>query len=126
LDRIDLQVEMPRPARSLLERGGGGEDTATIRQRVSTAHEIQSARQGAPNARLTHAQLEYHGPLGTEERTLLEAAAERLRLSPRACHRVWRVARTVADLAGSDRIGEAHLAEAISLRRPCAPPAIAS
>ncbi|MEJ2534524.1 MAG: YifB family Mg chelatase-like AAA ATPase, partial [Gammaproteobacteria bacterium] len=119
LDRIDLQVEVNRPSVSLLhpdvERG---EPSATVRERVLAARARQDARSGCCNALLGPALIERHCHLGDELRALLDEASERLNLSPRACHRVLRVARTVADLDRSELIGRAHLAEALSFRRP--------
>ncbi|MDX5410724.1 MAG: YifB family Mg chelatase-like AAA ATPase, partial [Thauera sp.] len=103
LDRIDLQVEVPRlPPREL--QGAPGEDSATVRARVGAARERMLVRQGDCNARLGGGALERHCALGTREQALLHQALERLELSARAYHRILRVARTLADLDAAERI----------------------
>lgn len=117
LDRIDLHVEVPRlPQQVLLAPAGGGEASAQVRARVVAARAVQLTRSGGSNALLSGAALRRHAALATGERRLLEQAAERLELSARACHRIVRVARTIADLDQAASIGQAHLAEAISYR----------
>ncbi len=117
LDRIDLHVEVPRlPQQVLLAPAGGGEPSQQVRARVVAARGAQLARSGGSNALLAGAALRRHAALAAGERRLLEQAAERLELSARACHRILRVARTIADLDQADAIGQAHLAEAISYR----------
>ncbi|MBX3726194.1 MAG: ATP-binding protein [Xanthomonadales bacterium] len=117
LDRIDLHVEVPRLAQQvLLAPEGGGEPSARVRSRVAEARAVQHARSGADNALLAGPALRRHAALGASERRLLEQAAERLELSARACHRILRVARTIADLDRAAAIGQAHLAEAVSYR----------
>ena len=116
LDRIDLQVEVPRPAARELSGGPPGESTATVRERVLAARERQTARQGTCNATLPVARAAEVCALADEDRGLLDSAMERLALSPRARDRILRVARTLADLDGRERIGGAHLAEAIGYR----------
>lgn len=117
LDRIDLHVEVPRlPQHELLSAGGDDEASATVRDRVAGARAVQEQRSGTCNARLVLPDLKRIALLADEERHLLEQAAERLDLSARACHRIMKVARTIADLAGADRITVTHLAEAISYR----------
>jgi magnesium chelatase family protein len=118
LDRIDLQVEVPRPDVPVLSQGAaGGEASAAVRARVMAARQLQLQRSGSCNAQLQVSQLQEYCRLGKALRQLLEAAASRLLLSPRACHRVQRVARTLADLDGAQHINEQHLGEALSLRR---------
>jgi magnesium chelatase family protein len=115
LDRIDLQVEVPRlPARAL--QAAPGEDSATVRARVTAARELMLARQGDCNARLSGDDLERHCALGDRERELLHQALERLNLSARAYHRILRVARTLADMDAAARIGARHLGEALAYR----------
>src|SRR5690606_5326418 len=110
-------VDVPRlPQHELLATNGDGEPSCRVRERVDAARAIQQARAGTCNARLSLPQLKRDAALGDAERQLLERAAERLDLSARACHRILKVARTIADLAGSDGIGVAHLAEAVSYR----------
>ncbi len=117
LDRIDLHVEVPRlPQDELLAPGGEGEDSARVRERVVAARERQLRRAGRGNARLDQAGLKRHAALDADCRHLLELAVARLNLSARACHRIIKVARTIADLDGADAIAHAQLAEAISYR----------
>ena len=119
LDRIDLHVEVPRPRTSILDRSGPDpESSRTVARRVAAARKIQLDRQGCCNAQLTNSALERYCALDREGRQLLERAAERLRLSPRALHRIMKVARTLADMDASDCIENAHLAEAIAYRSP--------
>ena len=114
LDRIDLQVDMPRiPWREL--RGLPGEDSSSVRARVERARAIQR-RRGCLNAHLSLQQLEQTCHLLPAEQRLLEKAAQRFRLSPRAVHRILKVARTVADLDEQELIGADHLQEAIGYR----------
>jgi len=88
-----------------------------VAQRVAAALDIQQRRQGCLNRELAGTALEDACQLGKRGRTLLVQAATRLGLSARACHRVLRVARTLADLAGVERVEEAQLLEAIGFRQ---------
>ena len=117
LDRIDLKLEVPRVPQSELRGGAGGESSAVVRTRVVAARALQLARAGKPNARLGNREVERDCALDAAQHALLDRATERLGLSARAYHRVLRVARTIADLAGSARLDAAHLAEAIQYRR---------
>ena len=118
LDRIDLQIEVPSlPPGALDGSTQRGEDSATVRERVSAARERQQQRQGCSNAQLQGAALDQHARLDDAGRALLLQAMERLGLSARGYHRVLRVARTIADLANAESIGVAHLTEAIGYRR---------
>ena len=118
LDRIDLHVEVP-PLRQALRPGfeTRGETSSAVRARVEAAYARQLERCGKPNAALTVRELERYGALTTPIAKLLEDAVERLGLSARAWHRVQRVARTIADLAGCDQIEPQHVSEAIAYRR---------
>ena len=114
LDRIDLQIEMPRiPWRQLQEQPGEG--SATVRARVGRARRLQMQR-GCLNAHLSLAGIEHHCRLSVDEQRLLERAVGRFALSPRAVHRVLKVARTIADLDDSAAIIVRHLQEAIGYR----------
>jgi magnesium chelatase family protein len=117
LDRIDLHVEVPRVAVGLLgDDQPGAEPSATIRARVEAARARQHDRGSSLNAQLPPRELRRVAPLDHRGRRLLEVASERLGLSARAYTRIVRVARTIADLSGEERITTSHLAEAIQYR----------
>lgn len=117
LDRIDLRVEVAAlPPDALLELPPS-EASATVSSRVRAAAALQRERQGVPNAALDAAGLERHGGVRDETRRWLAATLTRLGSSARATHRVLRVARTIADLAGAEAVSREHLAEALQLRR---------
>jgi magnesium chelatase family protein len=116
-DRIDILVPVRQPAAS--EIGGGpGESSAPVRERVEAARERQSERLGAGrcNAEMTPAEAR-ECALDEEAAELLGDAYARRRLSGRAHDRVLRLARTLADLAGGERIGRDEIAQALQLRR---------
>jgi len=119
LDRIDILSDVPRiPLQELdAKRGEHDEASADVRARVIAARCRAMQRAGKPNAALATRELERDCVLGGAERMLLERAMEKLSLSARAYHRVLRVARTIADLGGSEAIAREHLAEAVQYRR---------
>lgn len=117
LDRIDLLIEVPALPAEALSGQADGENSATVRVRVEQAIAIQSARQQKPNARLIPAEVEACCTPDEAGGTLLKQAMTRLDLSARAWHRILKVARTIADLAGSNEIRAPHVAEAIQYRR---------
>ncbi len=117
LDRIDLKLEMPRVAYADLRAGAPGERSAPVRARVAAARARQIARAGRPNAWLGNREVERDCALDASTQALLDRAVDRLGLSARAYHRILRVARTIADLAGAERIDGAHVSEAIQYRR---------
>ena len=92
-----------------------GESSAAVRERVLAARQRQQAR-GGLNATLSNAALRQHCALDAAGRRLIAHAVDRGGMSARAVHRALRVARTIADLAGEERIATAHLAEAIQYR----------
>lgn len=118
LDRIDLHVELPPVAHALLlaPDAADAEPSAAVRVRVQTAQQNQVARNGCLNARLDSAGLRRHAPLTAPQQEFLARAIGALGLSARATHRVLRIARTCADLAGSDALETPHLAEALQYR----------
>jgi magnesium chelatase family protein len=120
LDRIDIQVEAPALSLEELREAAPGEPSAAIRARVETARAVQrrrfGERTGGCNALLGGRELREHCALDKAQGDLLQQAMEKLGLSARAYDRILRVARTIADLAGADRIATAHLLEAIHYR----------
>jgi magnesium chelatase family protein len=120
LDRIDLQVEVPALRAHELTAAAEGERSAVVAARVAQARQRAQRRQGSCNAALTPADLDRHCALDAAGSALLQRAAERLGWTGRGLHRVLKVARTIADLAGSERIGTAHVAEALQSRRALA------
>ena len=116
LDRIDLHVEVPRLAGRALSRLAAGEPSALVRERVVAARSRQLSRAAIPNARLEGELLRRDAALPDAAQQLLDEAAERFGLSARAHDRIRRVARTIADLAGSDSIATVHVAEAVGYR----------
>jgi magnesium chelatase family protein len=119
LDRIDMHVEVPAVPRDALfaKADEAVETTQQVRVRVERARARQMQRNGKPNHALKNKQIEKLCKLAEPDSRLLQQAIERLGLSARVYHRILKVARTIADLAGSDNIGTAHLTEAISYRR---------
>lgn len=118
LDRIDLHVEVPRPPREVLrpDSPADGESSQVIAARVAVVRLKQLARSGKCNARLTTRGVNRYCVPETAGRQLLERAMERMGLSARGYHRVLKVAHSIADLAASDTILNAHIAEAIGYR----------
>jgi magnesium chelatase family protein len=117
LDRIDLQVEVPALPAEDLQNAADGESSARVAVRVSAARERQQARQGKANAQLTNREIDQHCQPDAAGAALLKQALTRLNLSARAYHRVLRVARSIADLAGCAVIAPNHIAEAVQYRR---------
>ena len=116
LDRIDLHIIVPALPASDLQSAQRGESSAAVRERVIQAYQRQQARQGKANNELSPSELDQFAPLGDAESRILAMAQSRLNLSARGYHRVLRVARTIADLAGSEAIQTPHLTEALSYR----------
>jgi len=117
LDRIDLYVDVPRLTRAELRGGGPSEPSEAVRERVTSAREAQTWRQGAPNSALAGRTLREVCALRGDAEALFCRAIERMALSGRGHDRVLRVARTVADLSGEKEIAVEHLAEALNYRR---------
>jgi magnesium chelatase family protein len=116
-DRIDIKLEVPAPREAELIAPVAGESSTAIRDRVETARQIQLARQGKANALLGTREIDRHCATDKEGDQLLRHALARMLLSARAYHRVLRVARSIADLAGKGAITAEHIAEAIQYRR---------
>lgn len=119
LDRIDMHMEVLRVSQDLLRHGtpGGEESSATIRQRVIAARQIALQRNNSPNARMSPQHIQRFCQINDDSHRLLEQAIDKLGLSHRAYHRILKLARTIADLAGSEQISLPHLSEAIGYRR---------
>ncbi len=117
LDRIDLHIEVPAvPPEEVAARASGG-SSDSIRARVTAARERQQARQGKPNVLLSTREIEKYAAPDAAGEQMLKQAISRLGLSARGYHRVLKVARTIADLAGVETISAAHVAEAVQYRR---------
>ncbi|HET7716860.1 MAG TPA: ATP-binding protein, partial [Bauldia sp.] len=122
LDRIDIRIEVPAVTAADLILPSPAEPSAAVAQRVATARAIQRERYtglGLPvscNAQIAPAVIEKVAEPDAPAMALLRQAAEAMRLSARGYHRILKVARTLADLDGADRVGRIHLAEALSYR----------
>jgi len=117
LDRIDIHVEVPAVLAQDLAHANSGESSGAIRARVETARAAMIARQGKDNARLATREIDNHCAPDAKGAALLMQAISRLGLSARAYHRILKVARTIADIAGAERVRDAHVAKAIQYRR---------
>ncbi len=128
MDRIDLQVYVPPLSFDEMESRAGGDSTATVRERVECARRLQEERSHSghgpfpcgggfvANARVPVSEIQRMAPLKGRAREILRGAVARLGLSARAYHRVIRIARTIADLAGAGSIEAGHVAEAVQYR----------
>jgi magnesium chelatase family protein len=114
-------VEVPRVEYEKLSSDRTAETSAAIRARVTAAREVQLRRFGGDahvqNATMNPAGIRAHCALGDAAAALMRAAMQQLSLSARAYHRILKVSRTIADLAGDETIQAAHIAEAIQYRR---------
>jgi len=122
LDRIDLHVEVPRVPWKELSAAEGGEDSPTIRFRVSVARQRQRERFRHArsdmfcNAHMHSREIERFAPLDSASMEVLHQAIERMGLSARAYHRIRKIARTIADIEGAEEIALPHVVEAIQYR----------
>ena len=117
LDRIDIQIPVNAIAQEELSGQPGGDSSATIAARVKNAFIIQQKRQGKPNNLLAPKEIEAVCGLDVSGERLLKEAMSRFMWSARAYHRVLKIARTIADLAGAETIRPEHVAEAVQYRR---------
>jgi magnesium chelatase family protein len=121
LDRIDIHVEVPRVDYEKLSDHCQGETSAAIRARVEASRKRPRERfkevEGVTcNAEMRPAEIRAYCELDASGQSLIKAAMRQLHLSARAYHRILKLSRTIADLAGSERIEAAHLAEAVQYR----------
>ncbi|MBE0358621.1 MULTISPECIES: YifB family Mg chelatase-like AAA ATPase [Pseudoalteromonas] len=116
IDRIDLQIELPRLTSVELQSTQPEESSAQVRARVEAAYYVQLKRQGKVNARLNNKEMSVHCDLASAELQFLARASEKLSLSPRSYHRVIKVARTISDLKGAENISLNELKEALNYR----------
>jgi magnesium chelatase family protein len=114
-----MHLEVPRVSHEVLRKGSpeGQESSVQIRLRVIAARNVALARHGKPNAHLSANEVKLFCLLTEQGHQLLEQAMERFGLSHRAYHRILKLSRTIADLAGSEQIEVPHLSEAISYRK---------
>ena len=117
LDRIDLHVEVGPVAPEILAADADGESSLVIAARVQTATDVQLQRQGKRNQYLTTREIDHLCKPDKHGKAKLKESMEHFHWSSRAYHRILRVARTIADLAGSERVLEPHVSEAIQYRR---------
>ena len=120
-DRIDLSVWVPAVPFKAMSESAPGESSAFVRRRVAAARERQmtrnrTSRDALLNARLEGRALARHCALDSGGLRVLDVASQRFHLSARSCHRLMKVARTIADLADVDRITAEHVAEAVQFR----------
>ncbi len=118
LDRIDMLVDVPAVRWEQLADTASGETSAVVRARVSRARARAARRHGTTNARIPPVRLEEACRVERGGRSLLKKAVTHLGLTARGYHRALRVARTIADLEGRDRVSDDHVAEAIRFRGP--------
>ena len=117
LDRIDMQIQVGALPHHELQQAACGESSATLAARVTQARAVQLARQKKSNQALSSTDIDIHCRPDAAGEEILRLTMLRLNWSARAYHRVLKVARSVADLAGAETIGQAHVAEAIQYRR---------
>ena len=122
LDRIDMHIDVPSVEYEAMRRKEQPEPSSAIRERVNAAREVQKKRfagtEVSCNAYMTPAMIGQYCALDAAGEKLMQGAFERLGLTARSHDRILRMARTIADLEGSEAIATAHLAEALGYRVP--------
>ena len=117
LDRIDIHLSLKSAKQTVFfEQSSDAESSHSIRCRTNKARDTQYHRQGKSNGALTTLETYQYCPLNTGSTKLLDQAVKRYQFSTRACHRILRMARTIADISDQELISEDHLLEAIKLR----------
>ena len=121
LDRIDLHIEVPQVKFQEITAKRDGESSASIRNRVISARQLQEQRfdgnaRVTCNARMEARDIKQHCQLGDEPKNLLRMAMNELDLSARAYDRILKVSRTIADLAAADSINSEHISETLQYR----------
>jgi magnesium chelatase family protein len=117
MDRIDMHIEVPALREDELLARESSESSDLVRRRVEAARALQVQRQGKANALLESHEIDIWCELDAQGQALVKQAINRLNLSARAYHRILKLARTIADLAGARDIATAHVAEAIQYRK---------
>lgn len=115
-DRIDLQVEVPLLASDALSNCDIGATSIEIARQIAKSRDCQIARQGKANARLTPAELCQFATITNADQEFLQQAVQQLQLSTRSYHKLWKVARSIADHQQEPQIRREHLLEALSFR----------
>ncbi|WP_333609210.1 ATP-binding protein, partial [Arsukibacterium sp.] len=117
IDRVELQIEVPLLPKGMLSQQHSSEEPSSqVRERVVAARQLQLARQGKANARLSGSDISDFCPLQPSDARFLEDTIYRFKLSARTYHKVIKVARTIADLQQQPQISKAHIMEALSYR----------
>lgn len=118
LDRIDIQIELAAVAPLILSHDVDGEPSAATAARVDAAYQRQMRRQHQSNQRLPTREIDHHCRLDPESERVLQlcTSMQQFHWSARAYHRVFKVARTIADLAAADRITAEHVSESVQYR----------
>lgn len=118
LDRIDMHIEVPALSHQELRQSREAMETSTeVKRRVIRAQQCQKARRNHCNAHLSNKEIDEDCRLSSENQTILEKTMDKMHLSARAYHRILKLARTIADLDGSDDIQMQHLTESIGYRK---------